>query len=126
MKTMHARVGKISDHSHGLGTVTREMVEQRAKELAIINGRAHEFTEEDLIQAKLEMMGDEEGDEPSEDPVAALTRWDEVPDPSGHRVENSPASDEQSVAEHLVQEGVEEANHEQMLRASREDQTKED
>lgn len=123
MKTAHARVGKISDHFGGLGTVTREMVEQRARELAIINSRApNDFTEEDWVQAKHEMMGDEEGEEEhfEEGSVAALTRWDEEPGTTGHHVENTPVPDEQTVAEHLVQEGVEEANHELMLQGSRE------
>ena len=38
MKTPREGTGKISDHFQGLGTVTREMVERRAKEIAIING----------------------------------------------------------------------------------------
>lgn len=122
MKTARGRSGRISDHFSGLGTVTREMVEQRAKELAIINGReARHFTEDDWIQAKHELMGNQDNEEnDEEEPVAALTRWDEEPGTSGHHVENTPAADEQTVAEHLVQEGVEEANHEQMLRGSRE------
>lgn len=121
MKTTHARIGKISDHFSGLGTVTREMVERRAKELAIINGREpNDFTEDDWVQAKFEMLGNAEGEDQAEDgPVATLTRWDEEPEAAGHHVENVPAPDEQTVAELLVHEGVEEANHEQMLRGSR-------
>ena len=99
--------------------MTGEMVERRAKEIAIINGRApHDFTENDWVQAKHEMLGDNVEIE-AEEPVAALTRWDEEPGTSGHRVKNSPPSEEQTVAEHLFEEGVEEANHDQMLRGSR-------
>ena len=111
--------GRISDHFRGLGTVTGEMVKRRAKEIAIINGRAPQhFTENDWTQAKHELMGDSVEIE-AEEPVAALTRWDEEPGTSGHRVANSPPLDEQSVAQHLVEEGVEEANHDQMLKGSR-------
>ncbi len=97
--------------------MTREMVEKRAKELAVINGRlAHEFTEEDRVQAKHEMLGAEDTPEnQEEDATASLTQWDEDPDTAGHQVENSAASDEQTVAERLVQEGLDEANHDQML-----------
>ena len=121
MKTPRERTGKISDHFQGLGTVTREMVERRAKEIAIINGRApHDFTENDWVQARHEMLGVQEIEEIEEaEPAAALTRWDEVPGSSGHQVENEEVPDEQSIEERLVEEGVEEANHDQMLKGSR-------
>lgn len=100
--------------------MTREMVERRAKEIAIINGRApNDFTENDWVQAKHEFLGIQEVEEiEEEEPVAALTRWDEEPGTSGHHVENETAPDEQTVAERLVEEGVEEANHDQMLKGS--------
>ena len=73
--------------------MTREMVEKRAKEIAIINGRApHDFTENDWVQAKHELLGIQDVEEiEEEEPVAALTRWDEEPGTSGHHVENEPA-----------------------------------
>jgi hypothetical protein len=121
MRNIRERTGKISDHFRGLGTVTREMVERRAKEIAIINGRGpNDFTENDWVQAKHEFLGIQEVEEiEEEEPVAALTRWDEEPGTSGHHVENEPTPDEQTVAERLVEEGVEEANHDQMLKGSR-------
>ncbi len=121
MKTAQAQSGKISDHFGGLGTVTRQMVEQRARELAVINGReARDFTESDWVQAKHEMIGDQDQEEiQEEEPIAALTRWDEEPGTSGHHVENNSPPDEQTVAERLVHEGVEEANHDQMLNGSK-------
>ncbi|MEO7300125.1 MAG: hypothetical protein ABI042_16290 [Verrucomicrobiota bacterium] len=120
MKNVQENDGKISNHSHGMGTVTRDMVEHRAKELAVINGRAaHEFTDNDLQAAKLEMLGIHSASEDGEsETIAALTRWDEEPGTSGHRVETSNASDEQSVAERLVQEGVDDAEHDRMLKGS--------
>jgi hypothetical protein len=121
MKNLRERTGKISDHFGGLGTVTREMVEKRAREIAVINGRAsNDFTENDWVQAKHEFLGIQEVEEiEEEEPVAALTRWDEEPGTSGHQVENEEAPDEQTFAERLVEEGVEEANHDQMLKGSR-------
>lgn len=124
MKNTGENSGRISDHFRGLGTVTRETVEKRAKEIAIINGHApHDFTKNDWAQAKHELLGDNLEME-EEEPAAALTRWDEGPETSGHRVENSPPLDEQTVAEHLVEEGLEEANHDRMLKGSQaEDQS---
>ncbi len=123
MKTTQGKGGRISDHAHGMGTVTSEMVTQRAKELAIINGRDRQRpTDEDWLQAKRELSGQDDLEEKqTEEPVAGLTQWDENPESSGHLVENSPSSDEQTVAERLTHEGVEEANHDLMLRGSQMD-----
>ncbi len=122
MKDSPTTSGRISDHTHGLGTVTNEMVTQRAKELAVINGRDRaKFTEADWQQARRELSGQQLFDDrQTEEPVEGLTEWDEKPDVLEHRVKNSPPSDEQTVAEHLTREGLEEAAHEQMLEGSRE------
>ena len=96
MKKFRGIPGKISDHFKGLGTVTKEMVASRAQELAIINGR-EQFIVDDWIQAKRELIGIESpyiDDE--EEGVVALTRW-----------------------EHVCEEGIFEAEHEQMLEGSR-------
>jgi hypothetical protein len=118
MKTekMH---GKMSSHFQGLGTVTREMVQARARELALINGRAPEaFTQEDWQQARRELTGQESALEDT-DPVAAATRWSEAPGTTGHRVDKESAPDEETIAEELVREGVEEAEHEQMVEGAK-------
>lgn len=101
------------------------MVTQRAKELAVINGRdSGKFTDADWLQAKRELSGQQNmEDKQSEEPIEGLTKWDEEPVPSEHRVENGPPSDEQTVAERLTREGVEEANHDFMLKGSRTDQS---
>lgn len=122
MKNSPVSHGRISDHSHGVGTITNEMVTQRAKELAVINERdGGRFTEADWQQARRELSGQENSDDrQTEEPVAGLTKWDETPDPKNHRVPNSPSNeDEESVAEQLTREGMEEANHDFMLKGSR-------
>ena len=126
MKITQGKSGRISDHAHGMGTVTSEMVTQRAKELAIINGRDRQKpTDGDWLQAKHELSGEQDSDEKqSEEPVAGLTQWDENPASSGQLVENSPSSDEESVAERLTHEGMEEANHDLMLKGSQRNSTR--
>jgi hypothetical protein len=51
-------------------------------------------------------------------------RWDLVPGSTGHKVPVAPSDDEddegRSVNERLVEEGVAEAEHDQMLQAARE------
>ena len=52
MKTNPLKQGVLSENSVGLGTVTREMLRQRAVELAVIDGRpAHEVSKSDWDQA---------------------------------------------------------------------------
>src|ERR1051325_1293023 len=121
MKARETMKGRISGRFNGLGTVTPEMVEQRAREIALINGRAAEdFNEADLEEAHGELTGavvlSEQRDE--EPGPAAGTLRDIVPGTSGHKSEPKMASDDQRVAEQLVQEGVDEAEHHSMLAGS--------
>ena len=121
MKRTRQGHGRILDHFKGVGTVTRDSVVERAREIALINGhRPNEYTQEDFAQAKNELTGalDGEGDNAMED-VAGLVTWDEAPTASGHPVEKEELDDEQSLAEQLVDEGVEEAEHEQMVEGAK-------
>ena len=55
--------GIIMENAAGIGTVTSEMVEARARELAAINGRpSSEPSETDYQQAKRELTGESEMD----------------------------------------------------------------
>ena len=97
--------------------MTEEMVRKRAYELAHTNSRpGGKPTPSDWDQAKEELMGGhatpvEEGER--EIPVGK--RWDPVPGTPGRRVITHNTEDEQTYAERLVQEGVEEAEHERMV-----------
>jgi hypothetical protein len=110
----------------GIGTVTRKMVRERAVEIALINGRsAHAVSVVDWEQAKRELTG-----EPSTDPKDALLemsseseRWDPVPGSTGHIIPvasvDGEDDDGRSLGEKLVDEGLAEADHDQMLQAAR-------
>src|SRR5206468_8067785 len=112
--------GRISDHSRGLGTVTQEMVRARAREIALINGRSPDhLSPMDLSEAKRELMGQTHA-EPPEDRLPASEHWDPVPGTSGHQGPLVPAHDEQTDSEKLIEEGVAEAEHEQMVEGTRE------
>lgn len=124
MKATETIKGRISGRFNGLGTVTPGMVEQRAREIALINGRAaEEFNEADLEEARAELTGasalDEQGEE--ESGPGASTLADIVPGSVGHKNAPKLPSDEQRVAEQLVQEGVDEAEHHSMLAGSTHD-----
>ena len=112
-----ATPGKISEHFRGLGTVTRAMVQDRARELAMIKGHDH-YTEDDWLEAKRELIGIH-GDTADEESINALTRRDEEPGSTGHRVHHVEPSDEKVLAEQLVEEGAEEAEHDRMVEGSR-------
>jgi hypothetical protein len=125
MKAPETSKGQISRGLKGLGTVTPGMVEQRAREIALINGRtAEEFNEADLDEARAEMTGgsalDEQREEEGDAPASGTLR-DIVPGSSGHKKAPKLASDDQRVVEQLVQEGVEEAEHHSMLAGSTQD-----
>jgi hypothetical protein len=122
MKERHqSSEGKISEHARGLGTVTPEMVSQRAHEIALINRRAGDKpTPDDWLEAKRELT---DAGHPSHDPLEDIPvskRWDPVPGSTPRQAKNIPADDEQTVAETLVESGVEEAEHEQMVEGTRE------
>lgn len=113
--------GKIIDHARGLGTVTGDMVSQRAREIAEINRRpGNKPTPDDWAEAKRELTTAGGRDENPVDELPVEKRWDPVPGGPARQAENIVADDEQTVAETLVDEGLEEAEHEQMVEGTRE------
>ena len=115
--------GRFSDHGKGLGTVTEGMVRQRAREIAVINGRDDgNVLDRDLEEARRELTGEERLNPPAtpEEELPEGERWSPVPESKGHHTPNLPAPDEQTFAERLVEEGVGDAEHDQEIEATRE------
>jgi hypothetical protein len=129
MKKNPLNKGIIMENAAGIGTVTPAMVEARARELAAINGRpSSEPSEADYQQAKRELTGEAETD-PQEENVESIREsdgWDPVPGSSGRQAAESLGEDEdaegRSESAQMFEEGVSEAEHDQMLRASRADE----
>jgi hypothetical protein len=125
MKTNPLKEGKLTENSAGIGTVTRKMVQARAAELAVIDGRsAQHAAKSESEQAKRELTG-----KPDMDPNEAVLesapeseRWDPVHGSTGQKVPVAPSEDEddegRSDNERLVQEGIDGAEHEQMRQAT--------
>lgn len=117
----------MTENSIGIGTVTREMVQQRAVELAAIDGRsAKEVSPSDWEQAKRELTGKPDGD-PKEallESAPESERWDPVAGSSGGKVPAAPSEDEdeegRSDNERLVDEGMAEAEEDHSRQASSE------
>jgi hypothetical protein len=119
--------GIIMENAAGIGTVTPAMVEARARELAAINGRSKP-SEADYQQAKRELTGEAETD-PQEENVESIPEsddWDPVPGSSGRQAAESLGEDEdaegRSESAQMFEEGISEAEHDQMRQASRADE----
>ena len=127
MNTNPLNKGILSENFVGVGTVTREMVEKRAAELALINDRS-DVSQSDWDQAKRELTG-----EPEMDPKEAILesapeseRWDPLPGTPGHQAPESSSDDDdeegRSLGERLIDEGLKEADHDQMLEAAKDEE----
>ena len=118
--------GAFSENAHEIGAVTLDMIDARAGELSLIAGRMpRRPTGDDFRQARRELAGGPERD-PHEALLESLPeseRWNPVPGSTGHQAPESASEDEdedgRNESEQLVDEGVKEAGHNQMLQASR-------
>ena len=117
--------GKISLHGNGMGVPAPEDIERRARELAMIDERdPDQFTDADWSLAREELLGDLETLLPEEDDknIKLEDEWEVTPDDRGHRVPRPGVEEEdETIGEHLVSDGREEAAHDQMLEARREE-----
>ncbi|HEY9509382.1 MAG TPA: hypothetical protein VIV82_05905 [Verrucomicrobiae bacterium] len=122
MKQNRIEEGRFSAHGRGLGTVTEQMVRQRASEIAEINGRSkHNVLSSDLDQARRELQGEERlnPERTAAEVIPEDERWESNTGSTGTKAETLPASDEQTFAEKLVEEGVADAEHDQEVEATR-------
>lgn len=126
MKKNPLNKGILTEKGVGIGVVSRRMIRARAAEDALINGRRpQDATKSDTDEARQELAGG-----PDLNPKDAIlesapesARWDPVPGSTGHQVPESPSEDENEEGEseetQLVEEGVKEATHDQMLQAAK-------
>jgi hypothetical protein len=103
---------RLKAGSPGLGHASQVEIERRAKELALTDGR-ETYSDADLALAAAELAG---GGTTAEAPEAdadleQVTVWDEPPTQTGHLVSPPPLEDESAIAEQLVDDGLEEADH---------------
>ncbi|MEN3368063.1 MAG: hypothetical protein V7609_206 [Verrucomicrobiota bacterium] len=118
----HPATGKISVHGDGVGVPSPDAVERRAREIALIAERdPDEFTDADWDQARRELLGNLESGAPEEtdDNADVVEEWNVVASSKGHRAPR--VEDEENLGEHLVADGIEEAAHDQMVEARKEE-----
>lgn len=113
MNTPH----RIEIHGQGVGIADDALVERRAEELARIDGRSA-AAQRDYLAARRELVRQAppgvapEGQE-------SLQSWDEAPEANGsHRPRVAP-DDETSPVELLIEEGLNEADHDTRVAASK-------
>jgi hypothetical protein len=126
MKNNPINKGIIGENFAGVGAVSRKMIQQRASELALIAGRpGNEVHEADVEQAKRELAGEPDIDRQDAflNALPESKRGDPTPGSTGHETpgaEDEDMDDEgRSETEQLVEQGSEEAVHDQMLEAAK-------
>lgn len=109
--------GRIEQHNAGLGEVSAAQIEVRAGELARSDGR-REPNEGDFQQARQELegaVGPPGAPEEVQGQLEEVVAWDQPVHASGTRAPRVGLDDENTAPEQLVQEGVEEADHDRRL-----------
>jgi len=126
MKTNPLNKGVLTNNTAEIGPVTPEMVETRARELALIAGRTSaDATQADHARARRELAGGSDLDRQDAilEALPEAKRWDPVPGSEGQQARESSSEDEddegRSETEQLVDEGAEEAERDRMLQAAR-------
>lgn len=108
---------RIEVRGQGLGGATREDVERRARELALIDNRA-EASDADRERARAEFFDRDLPATVNEDAESMQSLSRDPSDPMVDRGRQAPTyggDDEKAALERLALEGVEEAQHEQMV-----------
>ncbi len=117
--------GKISVHGNGVGAPSPEDIERRAREIAMIDERAaDDFTDADWEQARRELLGAAHPipQEETKENAELVTEWQVTTSDTGHRVPRPGLEeDDETLGEQLVEGGIEEAAHDQMLEARKEE-----
>lgn len=101
-------IGDLSGRETELGVATPEMAEQRARDIACLDGRdPDQFTDADWEQARTELTGTQPSGS-ADDSVE-----------SGGKIPRVAPKDEALLDERLANRGVEEAAHDQMVAAAK-------
>jgi hypothetical protein len=110
--------GKILRGTEGVGTLTREMIDQRAHEIARSDGRA-EVNERDRSRARAELTGPTSVSEQLSTVGEPDRDWYTPRGSSGEQAPIVRPEDEENIPEKLIQEGVDEADRDQRSRSGK-------
>lgn len=127
-KNSRIPIGDLPTEQNELTVPTEEMATKRAREIALLNERnPNEFTDADWEQARRELTGMQTSGAPEEsfEAAASLSERGSVPGDTGRKIPSLEPKDEALLDERLASRGVDEAAHDQMVEAAKEDQTQE-
>jgi hypothetical protein len=113
-----AQQRKILRGTEGVGTVTPQMIEERAREIARGDGR-RQPNELDRTRAREELTGVTSGSEKPPTREEPGRDWGMPLVSSGEKAPTVRPEDEENIPEKLIQEGVEEADHDQRTKSGR-------
>jgi hypothetical protein len=117
MDEIHSR-GKILRGSEGVGTVTPQMIDERAREIARSDGRAQP-NDLDRTRAREELTGATSNSEKFPTMEEPGRDWRMPLVSTGEKAPTARPEDDENIPDKLVQEGVEEADHDQRLGSER-------
>ena len=113
MKKNPINKGVLTVNAKGIGPVTLERVNARARELALLAGCVPpQVRQSDYEQAERELAGEPDIDRQDTmlESLPEAKRWDPVPGSAGQQARESPSEDEddegRSETEQLVEEGA--------------------
>ena len=109
--------GKILRGTEGIGSVTPQMVEQRAREIAQSDGRA-QANDLDRTRAREELTGPTSRSEKSPTREEPGRDWQMPLVATGEKAPTVRPEDQQNIPQELIEEGIEEADHDQRLSSS--------
>lgn len=102
-----------------MGEISEQMIQQRAREIAVQEGR-DTTRQDDLVRARMELEG-EGADAPADDAVVDTIFRPIPPDEpvgsAGYMTDRVTTDMDEVPAERLIQEGLDEAEHERRTQA---------
>jgi hypothetical protein len=110
--------GKILRGTEGLGTVTSQMIEERAREIARSDGRSQP-NDLDRTRAREDLTGFTSESEKLPTSEKPGRDWQMPLVSTGEKAPTVRPEDDENIPEKLIQEGIEEADHDQRLSSER-------
>jgi len=110
--------GKILRGTEGLGTVTPQMIEERAREIARSDGRL-QVNDLDRSRAREDLTGPTSDSEKLPTNEERGRDWQMPLVSTGDKAPTVRPEDDENIVEKLVQEGIDEADHDQRLSSER-------
>jgi hypothetical protein len=118
MNEAQPTTGKILSGTEGIGTVTPQMIEERAREIARSDGRSQP-NDLDRARAREDLTGSISDSEQLPTREEPGRDWQMPLVSTGEKAPTVRPEDDENIPARLVKEGIEEADHDQRLSSER-------